>query len=267
MNSSNLDTPLKLARAPIIEAIVDIDCAMPVDLNLVLIENSARQELEKQYPKVKKQFIHKHQLQANSDAPPAVSVSHGLNALQFLQNDERQLVQIRTQGYSFNRLAPYVSLDMYLDEIHRTWDVFRGIGSPTIVRVVRLRYINRIDIPIIDGKLKLDGYIKNAPVISEETNLLMAGFLDQRLGVQSETGYEANIVLTSQPPQANLLPVILDICVAASGNESPENWNWIFEKISSLRVLKNKIFTTTLTEQCLNQFRNLEYAAPQDSQS
>ena len=73
-----------------------------------------------------------------------MSVRRGIQALQFLHADEKQLVQVRAQGFSFNRLAPYTSLDDYLPEIERTWHLFVGLASPVQIRVVQLRYINRI---------------------------------------------------------------------------------------------------------------------------
>ena len=47
-----------------------------------------------------------------------------IQSLQFLHEDEKQLVQVMAQGFSFNRLAPYTSLDDYLPVIQRTWELF-----------------------------------------------------------------------------------------------------------------------------------------------
>lgn len=68
--------------------------------------------------------------------------------LQFLKNDEKQLVQIRPQGYSFNRLAPYGGFDEYLPEIERAWRLFVDIVMPLQVKLIRLRYINRFLLPM-----------------------------------------------------------------------------------------------------------------------
>ena len=89
----------------------------------------------------------------------------------------------------------------------------------------------------------------------------MASFLDQRTGIETGTGHHANIVLASENAQTDKLPLIFDIGVAATGAEPAENWTWITEKIKLLRALKNRIFTSTLTEKCLNQFQHSESAA------
>ena len=83
---------------------------------------------------------------------PALSIKHGVQALQFLQDDERQLVQVRVQGFSFNRLAPYTSLDDYLPEIKRTWGLYVDLVKPVQVRQIRVRYINRILLPMTERR-------------------------------------------------------------------------------------------------------------------
>ncbi len=252
----NTAEPFKLARAPIIEAVIDIDCAMPPGFDLVALEKTAAEGLKATYPKLTQQLVQEHQFETSPDSPPKMSVRHGLQALQFRNSDDKQLIQIRSQGYSFNRLAPYGSLDDYLPEIERTWAIFRNLTLPTQIRVVRLRYINRLDLPILSKDVKVADYIKNAPEVPPGTNLSLRGFLSQRLTVESETGHEANIVLSSQPAQCDAFPIIFDICVGALGPEEPENWTWISKKIISLRDLKNRIFTNTLTEKCLNLYQH-----------
>lgn len=251
----NNAAPFKLTKAPIIEAVVDIDCALPPGFALADLEKEAATELAPAYPKVTQQLVQEHRFEAAKDSPPKISVRHGLQALQFRQSDEKQLVQFRSQGYSFNRLAPYGSLDEYLPEIKRTWMTFRQLTAPTQIRVVRLRYINRLDLPMEKGKVNIGDYIKDAPV-PVDSELLMTGFLNQRQAIEIQTGHEATIVLSSQPAQGDQLSIVFDICVGTPASGDPENWTWISETIISLRGLKNRIFRQTLTEKCLNLHRH-----------
>ena len=133
------DTKHQLLKAPIIEAVLDIDCDLPPAFDLAALETSSRERFRDQYPKLRKLFMQEHTIQAKPDALPTMSVRHATQSLQFLHEDERQLVQVRAQGFSFNRLAPYTSLDSYLPEIERTWRLFVSIAAPVQIRTVRLR--------------------------------------------------------------------------------------------------------------------------------
>ena len=249
------ESELKLAKAPIVEAVIDIDCDMPPAFDLAALEGPARKVFLAHYPKFRSQFLEQHRIESKLDEPAKHSAKRAIQALQFLHDDEKQLVQVRSQGFSFNRLAPYTCLDDYLPEIEQTWRLFLGIASPVQVRVVRLRYINRILLPMMAGHVELNDYLRISPRLPDEGKLTFLGFLNQHAAQEVDTGHQANIVLTSQPAEGDKLPIILDNCVAARGPAEPANWPWIIGKIQSLRELKNRIFKNTLTELCLNLFQ------------
>ncbi len=248
---------LKFAKAPIVEAVVDIDCDMPPAMDLAALENQARDLFRDRYPKFRGQLIQQHQFKQEIGAAPEMSIRQSLHALQFLHDDEKQLVQVRGLGFSFNRLAPYSSLDDYLPEIERAWGLFVSFASPVQIRAVRLRYINRILLPLTNGRVELDEYLKLSPRLPDEKRLTFAGFLNQHAVVEAVTGNQANIVLTTQPQVVDQLPLIFDIEATSAGNAEPGDWPWIEAKIQSLRSLKNHIFVNALTDKCLKLFQQL----------
>jgi uncharacterized protein (TIGR04255 family) len=246
---------LKLANAPIVEAVLDINCDMPAAFDLATLEAPARDAFRAQYPKFRTQYLEQHHIESKADEPAKHVAKRAIQALQFLHDDEKQLVQVRVQGYSFNRLAPYASLDDYLSEIQRTWELFVEIASPVQIRVVQLRYINRILLPLTNGRVALDEYIKLSPKLPDEETLQFTGFLNQHTAVEVDTGRQVNIVLASQPPEKDKLSIIFDICVASAGTATVIDWSWILAEIQSLRGLKNRIFRNTLSDTCLSLFQ------------
>ncbi len=247
---------LNLKAPPIVEAVLDIDCDMPPMLALDKLEASARDAFRDHYPKFRTQNVQALQVEAAADRAPNVTTRHSIQALRFLQEDEKQLVQVRAQGFSFNRLAPYSSLDDYLPEMERTWRSFLGLAAPIQVLVVRLRYINRFLIPLVDGRVDLDEYLELGPRLPDENKLTLAGFLHQHSAAEADTGNRVNIILTAQPQEYDKLPIILDIEAFRPGNGDPSNWTEIQSKIQSLRLLKNAVFENSLTDQCLNLFQH-----------
>ena len=248
------DAEFKLLKAPIIEAVVDIDCDMPPGREIATLEKPAFELLHDQYPKLRCMFVQTHHILPQGDNPPKMSVQNAIQGIQFLHQDEKQLVQFRTQGFSFNRLATYSSLDDYLPEIERTWKLFVGIASPVKIRTVRLRYINRILLPMPNSEVKLVDYLKVCPRLPDEEKLTFTGFLNQHTAVETGTENQVTIVLTTLPAEAKILPLIFDITVASPQIGEVENWAWLLGQIQALRDLKNRVFRNTLTDQCLNLF-------------
>jgi len=249
------DAQFKLLKAPIIEAVLDVHCDMPPGKPITALEKPAFELLHDRYPKVRASLIQTHQIQPQGDQPPKMSVQNAVQGFQFLHEDEKQLVQIRAQGFSFNRLAPYTSFDDYLPEIERTWKLFVGIAAPAQIRTVCLRYINRIMLPMPNNEVKLEDYLKVGPRLPDEQNLTFTGFLNQHTAVESDTGNQVTIVLTTQPSEAKFLPLIFDITAASAKAGEVENWTWLLGQIQALRALKNRVFRNTLTEQCLKLFQ------------
>jgi len=247
---------LKLKAPPIVEAVLDIDCDMPPGFDLPVLEALSRDTYSDRYPKFRMQLMRELQVEATPDREPNVTTKQGIQALQVLQEDEKQLVQIRVQGFSFNRLAPYSSLDDYLPEMERTWRLFVKLVAPVQVRAVRLRYINRILLPLTSGQIKLEDYLKLGPQLPDEDKLNLIGFLNQHSAVEIDTGNQVNIILAAQPQENDKLPLVLDIETFRLGNGEPDDWTSIASKIQSLRRLKNIVFEKSLTAQCLNLFQH-----------
>ena len=247
---------LKLPHAPIVEAVLEIDCDMPPSFSLQQLEQAARDAFRDRYPEFRTQFLHEHSIETKPGAAPRVSVRNAVQAFQFFQSDQKQLIQVRMPGYSFNRLAPYTTLDEYLPEIERTWRTFVGLATPKHVRGIRLRYINRILLPLVDGKVDLTHYLELGPRLPDEENLTFTGFLIQQTAIDRKTGNQSTTVLTTQPIEGGRLPIILDNSVGCIGSGEPAAWDWILTKILSLREFKNRIFRKTLTPECLNLFQH-----------
>ena len=249
------DTEYKLPHPPIVEAVLDIECDLPPGQDIVSFENDARACFSERYPIFRTQVVQLHQIAAKPGESPEISVHQNVQALQFLQDDEKQLIQMRKEGFSFNRLSPYTSLDDYLPEIERTWHLYLGLAKPLQIRAIRMRFINRILLPLEDGQVDLDKYLIIAPRLPEEDKLKFVSFFNQHAALDVETGSQVNIVLTTQPPEGGSLPVIFDNTVLFAEHRESDDWDWILSKIQVLRHLKNRIFRKALTETCLNLFQ------------
>lgn len=231
--------------APVVEAVIDIDCDFPPRFDLSQVELAAIAAFRDRYPLFRRKLTHE------KSSPSPV-----LEALKFLQEDERQLVQVRAAGLSFNRLAPYSSLDDYLPEVERSWRSFVDFTSPILVQKVRLRYLNRIVLPAKAGRVDLDQYLKTGPRLPDEDRLTFLSFVHQHNVLEPSTGHLVNIVLTNEASADESVPIILDIVVSDPGAVSePGNWGEILKRVQSLRDLKNRVFRNTLTEQCLKLLR------------
>ncbi len=245
------ESVLHLTKPPIVEAVVDIDCDLPLALDFGDLEEPVRRAFDG-YPSFRRLFGHPlgpTVIQTELDVRKATS------AFQLISETERQLVQVRRDGFSFNRLAPYTSLDDYLPEIERTFRVFVDVVAPLQIRSIGLRYINRMVLPSNNGSVELDEYLRSGVVTADSETLVLSSFLSQYTAIETITGHEVNVTLTREARVSAPLPIIFDINVRHLGSGDPHMWENIQTTVLSLRRLKNKIFQDSLTEKCLNLFR------------
>lgn len=251
-----MSDPLYLTNPPIVEAVVDIDCDLPPNVDFLSLETAAREKYGDTYPKLRRRFAEVHEIKTTADASMSeTSVKRTLDAFQLLQEDEKQLVQVRRLGYSFNRLAPYPGLDTLLPEIRRTWQLFCELTSPTQIRRVQLRYINRILFPMLDPSLELDRVLRCRPQLPDEDGLALSGFLIQYSAVEKATGLTVHSVLTREPVESAHVALIFDNAAFDDRAFEAGDWSSIATRIAALRLLKNRVFANTLTEKCLSQYR------------
>jgi len=241
-----------LRNPPIVEAVLDIDCDLSPGFDLAALEANSRTQFSDQYSKSRTLFQQEIEVVAGT---PHASSRRAVQAFQFLHEDEKQLVQVRANGFSFNRLAPYTSLDDYLPEIERVWHLYVDLASPVEIRVIRLRYINRILVPMMTNTVDLDEFLTVGPRLPEEGRFVLSGFLIQQTANEKETGHQVNLVLTAQPPENERLPLILDIAAANRAIGNPRDWSRMRTVVESLRRLKNRVFFTSLTPKCIALFQ------------
>jgi len=195
----NEDYP-KLARPPIVEAIVDFDCDVPPNVDLKSLEQSARETFHEHYPDAQPRYLQEVRVATGQDGAFNSSLQRSLQAWMFRASDGTQLVQVRQSGFSFNRLAPYAGFDMCLPLIEEAWRRYCDLVKPIVVREIRLRYINRISLPMDRVENEgLESFLAVDATPPTETKLVRSGFLTQYQASDPETCFRAAVVLASQP--------------------------------------------------------------------
>lgn len=249
---------LQLGSAPIIEAIFDVRCDLPPGIHRGAFHSAAQKAFGVSYPEFSAMLVHEQKFAIQPGKEPKAAARQTVIGYQLLSRDKKQVIQARFDGFGFNRLAPYTSLDDYLPEIRRNWDAYREFATPVVVRRIGLRYINRLSLPLDpNGKVSIGTFLRKGPSLptTPDLPLMLTGFMHHQQFADLASGNEGNIILAAQPPAETLLPVIIDIEAFRKVELSPADWGTFEPIVASLRDLKNHLFKYTLTEECLNSFR------------
>ncbi len=242
----------RLARAPITEALIDVR-AVPLAGLSEDVFKTIPSILKSDYPLVEERRASEAQLALEPGKPlRASSRDLGLQGVWLRSQDEKEVVQFRTDGFTYSRLAPYTSWEDILPRSLRLWKTFVEVLRPEIVTRLAVRYINHLPLP--DGPVELDDFIFTAPKVPQGVIGEMGPFSTRVLLAHPERKLQAIVTQSIEPGVRSKRPtLLLDIDAFKTGNVgiSAES---IAPHLEALREYKNMIFFGSLTESFARSF-------------
>jgi uncharacterized protein (TIGR04255 family) len=124
------------------------------------------------YQQINQRFTKKRQLskvefELKQDSKDVSQRIRGdVERIQFMNEDESQLVQVGPNLLAVNSVASYPHWSNFRVLIHEMFDVYRNIANPSSIKRIGLRYINRIDIP--EATLDLSTYFDLEPKLPDQ---------------------------------------------------------------------------------------------------
>lgn len=252
-HSNKMTKQRHLKNAPIIEALIDIQVKLPSNINISNID-AIHERISTQYPKkierIKGNFIFQI---ANNSVPPSSDLS--IIGYMCSSTDEKQIVQIRLDGFTFSRLKPYASWEDLRDEARRLWEIYTDVAKPEQITRLAVRYINRLELPL---PLKFNQYLVAPPIIPPDLPQAVSSFLSRIVIPIQNTKITTVITQALEPPTSEkIVPIILDIDVFEEltkmiVEDREQNAKLIWDKLEQFRNTKNQTFFASLTEEAIN---------------
>lgn len=233
---------LHFSKSPLTEALIDIR-VNPRDELVVETLGDIQRGHEKEYPTRKNKIHFAHEL--SFDPPGHSSANQSLIGYNFVSADNHQIVQVKLDGFTFNRLAPYLTWEIFKEEARKWWQIYADIAQPKSVTRLAVRYINRLDLPLPLSDLK--DYLKTVPEISPELPQGLSSYVMQlHIPYDDKATLVLNEALTP-PPNPYVISVVLDIDLFRE-IDTPLSEQEIWDYFEVLRNKKNEIFLACITE-------------------
>jgi uncharacterized protein (TIGR04255 family) len=242
-----MKTVQSYSKNPITEAIIDVRVEPRDDLTLTELEYCWAGE-EQTYPDKMKLNMTLSQLQAPRAGE---TVSHTAETepigFMFKSRDERQLFQVHRDGFTVNRLTPYLGWEPFSSEARRLWKTYLERIRPRKVLRLALRNINRLDFPYPNVELK--DYLNIAPDVPQGGLLEPLGNIFMQLAVPQKdiTSILQITEMGAAPRTPDGTSVVLDIDLFRN-EDVPQEEESIWAVFEQLRNRKNEIFEACITD-------------------
>lgn len=232
-------------RPPVVEAIIDV--RVDVKLEKPALEGLERLFLEK-YPFSQPSASIGVELSEN-----AATVNQSFAGYTMRSADGAAAIVLNTTSLATTKQAPYPGWESLVSDAKSNWDVWRKeIGKKKIIRV-GVRFINRIDIPVNEGKnLDLEEYL-NVGARIPDLGLSITNFA-LHAEANSKLPYSLLINVGSTPsPLVKTASFLVDLDLFAV-NDLPQSdddlWHWI----EQFRGYKNSLFESFVTDKARGLF-------------
>ncbi|MBW4635964.1 MAG: TIGR04255 family protein [Iphinoe sp. HA4291-MV1] len=235
----------KYTRVPITEALIDLQIEVPSEKDVSVLTKFLN-DLKSDYPKHEYLLDFQSQFQLDSSLTTTTTITQKYTGFRVFSTDNKQVIQLRLNGFTFSRLAPYDKWESFRDEARRLWEIYcKTIDAKTVTRVA-VRYINRIDLPYPFNDFK--EFLLTLPEISPK---LSQGLSDYFMQLQiPQTDLDAMLVLNEgiiPSDKENSVSVLLDIDLFSNIKISSHD-NSYWNILENFRIRKNEIFEGCITD-------------------
>jgi uncharacterized protein (TIGR04255 family) len=168
-------------------------------------------------------------------------------------DDQTQIMILWPSLFVFSQLAPYPGWDAFFERFSRDWTLWKKVVGYRKISRVGVRYINRIDIPIIGNITHYEEVLKIYPEIPDELGPVLA------YGIQTQLPYpEINGRITinsaSVPsPLLNTSSFVFDQDIYTEIN-IPQTDDGLYKLLNQIHVKKNAVFEACITDRARELF-------------
>src|SRR3972149_10406421 len=134
-----------LPNAPITEALVDIRCKLPKGFKVDQFK-SIGSKITREYPIEKTMKFHETKIDVK-DREQSVPTPDKINGYRYESSNGTKIVQLRDDGFTFNRLKPYKNWDEVREEALQLWSYYKELVQPVFISTRNYQFLLQSSYP------------------------------------------------------------------------------------------------------------------------
>jgi uncharacterized protein (TIGR04255 family) len=242
-------------HAPITEAVIEIKIDSSLDQAAV---EKASAKFRTHYPqdqRIENVTIALH-LEAKTGSNPKTRVARDIDiGYRRSSLDLTQLLVLFPSSLMVSQLAPYPGWDQFYRRFCRDWKIWKkAVRFKTISRI-GVRYINRIDIPVLERNVEHEAYLNVYPKLPDIITQVGA-YAVQAISSFDDIGCKLTLNSAVVPaPILDHASFIIDQDIARE-IDPPQSDKAIFQLLNEIRTKKNAVFEACVTDRARSLFQS-----------
>lgn len=236
-------------KAPIVEAVIDIQTRFKVPPTKERFE-AYQSRLAEQFPiKAPIQLLKMgFSNQAGENEGWRSDFNQTEVGLRLSPADNSRVLQLQSTGFTYSHMPPYTEWETFEPEARMLWGVFVEMLEPLIITRFAVRFINRINVPLVS--IELSDYFNLYPNIPKDISQGINGMFMQLQVPQLDLDPEAMAVINlaiTEPEQADQVSVLLDFDIFRVEEMDPQSEK-VWAALQQFRLRKNSLFEACITD-------------------
>lgn len=248
--------PTRFSNPPVQEVVYHIRAVVPVLPDVNGFKAALTEELKADYPIAEDFNLFQHTLQAGALGMSTVQVQGGLFGLRFRNKKGTQVAHFTPNGLVLNWVKPYPGYEKCLPKVKKLWKLYAKYYGPISVETVSMRYIDRIQVPLVDGAVNLTEYLSIGAGVPNIQGLSVAGFNQVFEYNKQPENIRTRVNLATLNPQDHVLPVLLDheAFIDLKGQKDRSDAA-IWPAFDKAHTWSLQFFHGSLTPKCIDLFK------------
>jgi len=244
------------ARPPIIEAVIELRFREALGA-----EELARvsERFGEVYPDQREETETEFTITPDPTGRPITQTRGTFQNFLRASQDQREALVLKPAAMAVVDRAPYAGWSAFFDRFKRDWRIWTRAAGPRRIERVGMRYINRIDIPMLADRqiVHQENYVTVHVQSPEHIYGATMGYEARAVYALASVGGHfllRTTVLGPPPPVPGYLSVLLDFDLVRE-TEPPQDENDLMTLLATMRAEKNKIFNAAITDKARELFQ------------
>ena len=241
------------SKSPITEAVIELRFEQVINPDEAMRVAKRFRASYPHWEDVPEYGVHVHLPQQLGAEPRAVA-TNTVTSFKLTAPDAGEIVVVATDHISVSQLAPYPGWDHFFDRFTRDWRTFKEHAGYRRIQRIGVRFINRLDLPFIDGKIEQADYLTVYPQLPEQ----ISTFLSYGMQVQIPSPHIAGMLTINTAVVPSFLlghgAIMFDLDLSID-RDIPQNDDAIYDLLDRIRVEKNRMFELCITDRARDLFR------------
>ena len=190
-----------------------------------------------------------------NEGQPSFNTSSDPLGFSYRSEDEKNIFQVRKDGFSHNRLPPYTEWQSFSSEARRLWSIYKDNAVPAEIELIGLNYINEIYIP---SGVSFGDYFKTYIEVPSDLPQMLTGFsFTYQLPLPNEAGFLQIAQGYGPFKKPDHSTVILNIQASKQINKkcSEVSEEDLWSMFENLRYAKSQAFEACITDKVREMIR------------